>query len=297
MSLRNETLALLRRLGVTDAAFAPEGLPARSPITGETLATLRMDGKAETSAAIGRAMEAFAQWRKVPAPRRGEFVRLIGEELRAHKADLGLLVTIEAGKVTSEGLGEVQEMIDICDYAVGLSRQLFGLTIATERPDHRMMETWHPHRPLRRHHRLQLPRRGLVLERRARLRMRQSNHLETLGKNAAHRACRAGRRRARRREIRRHSRGIVGNPDRRPRCRRSPRRRSPRRPDLGHGLHRHGPAGRSRASPPASAAPSWNSAATTPPSSRPPPISTSRCAASPSPRWARRASAAPPCAA
>jgi aldehyde dehydrogenase (NAD+) len=144
MSLRNETLALLRRLGVTDAAFAPEGLPARSPITGETLATLRMDGKAETSAAIGRAMEAFAQWRKVPAPRRGEFVRLIGEELRAHKADLGLLVTTEAGKVTSEGLGEVQEMIDICDYAVGLSRQLFGLTIATERPDHRMMETWHP---------------------------------------------------------------------------------------------------------------------------------------------------------
>ncbi|MBL8553280.1 MAG: aldehyde dehydrogenase family protein, partial [Phenylobacterium sp.] len=83
-------------------------------------------------------------WRNVPAPRRGELVRLFGEELRAAKADLGALVTLEAGKVTSEALGEVQEMIDICDFAVGVSRQLYGLTIATERPDHRMMETWHP---------------------------------------------------------------------------------------------------------------------------------------------------------
>ena len=80
----------------------------------------------------------------MPAPRRGELVRLLGEELRAAKADLGRLVTLEAGKIVSEGLGEVQEMIDICDFAVGLSRQLYGLTIATERPDHRMMETWHP---------------------------------------------------------------------------------------------------------------------------------------------------------
>src|SRR5690606_6401355 len=83
-------------------------------------------------------------WRMVPAPRRGELVRLLGEELRAHKADLGRLVSIEVGKIPSEGLGEVQEMIDICDFAVGLSRQLYGLTIATERPGHRMMETWHP---------------------------------------------------------------------------------------------------------------------------------------------------------
>ena len=87
---------------------------------------------------------AFKAWRKVPAPRRGEFVRLLGEELRAAKDDLGRLVTLEAGKIVSEGLGEVQEMIDICDFAVGLSRQLYGLTIATERADHRMMETWHP---------------------------------------------------------------------------------------------------------------------------------------------------------
>src|SRR6185369_11537160 len=100
--------------------------------------------KAQVDAAIEAAHTAFLAWRGVPAPRRGELVRLFGEELRSAKADLGALVTLEAGKVTSESLGEVQEMIDICDYAVGLSRQLFGLTLATERPDHRMMETWHP---------------------------------------------------------------------------------------------------------------------------------------------------------
>ena len=105
---------------------------------------VRETSPAEAKAAIGRADAAFKAWRKVPAPKRGEFVRLIGEELRAAKDDLGRLVTLEAGKVTSEGLGEVQEMIDICDFAVGLSRQLYGLTIATERADHRMMETWHP---------------------------------------------------------------------------------------------------------------------------------------------------------
>ncbi len=99
---------------------------------------------ADVAAMVDAAHQAFLAWRKVPAPRRGELVRLLGEELRAAKADLGHLVTLEAGKTVSEGLGEVQEMIDICDYAVGLSRQLFGLTIATERPDHRMMETWHP---------------------------------------------------------------------------------------------------------------------------------------------------------
>ncbi|WID95409.1 aldehyde dehydrogenase family protein [Bosea vestrisii] len=143
-SLPKDALALLKRLGVSESAYAGAGLSARSPITGETVATLRETSPAEAEAAIGRAQSAFLAWRKVPAPRRGEFVRLLGEELRTHKADLGLLVTLEAGKVTSEGLGEVQEMIDICDFAVGLSRQLYGLTIATERPNHRMMETWHP---------------------------------------------------------------------------------------------------------------------------------------------------------
>jgi aldehyde dehydrogenase (NAD+) len=96
------------------------------------------------ASALDQSAQAFLDWRAIPAPRRGELVRLLGEELRAAKTDLGRLVTLEAGKILSEGLGEVQEMIDICDFAVGLSRQLHGLTIATERPGHRMMETWHP---------------------------------------------------------------------------------------------------------------------------------------------------------
>jgi aldehyde dehydrogenase (NAD+) len=138
-----EARAILQRLGVT-APLDGGTLAARSPVTGEILAHLTEATPAEANAAIDTAHAAYLAWRKVPAPRRGELVRLLGEELRAAKADLAALVTLEAGKVTSEGLGEVQEMIDICDYAVGLSRQLFGLTIATERPAHRMMETWHP---------------------------------------------------------------------------------------------------------------------------------------------------------
>ena len=144
VSVTVEAQAILERLGVPQSAFAIGGLPARSPITGEIVAQVKTHSVADTTAAIGRADAAYKVWRQVPAPRRGEFVRLIGEELRSAKADLGMLVTLEVGKVVSEGLGEVQEMIDICDYAVGLSRQLFGLTIATERPAHRMMETWHP---------------------------------------------------------------------------------------------------------------------------------------------------------
>ncbi|QUD88620.1 L-piperidine-6-carboxylate dehydrogenase [Phenylobacterium montanum] len=143
-SAASETAGLLARLGVPASVLTGGSLVARSPITGEETARLKEVSPAEAKAAIDKAHEAFLAWRKVPAPRRGELVRLLGEELRAHKAELGRLVTLEAGKVTSEGLGEVQEMIDICDYAVGLSRQLFGLTIATERSEHRMMETWHP---------------------------------------------------------------------------------------------------------------------------------------------------------
>src|SRR5918995_109856 len=135
-SLREEALALLSRLGVPKGAFAPEGLPARSPITGEVVTFLRPTSPEEARAAIGRAHEAFLAWRTVTAPRRGELVRLLGEELRTAKADLGRLVSLEAGKIASEGLGEVQEVIDICDFAVGLSRQLYGLTIASERPGH-----------------------------------------------------------------------------------------------------------------------------------------------------------------
>jgi aldehyde dehydrogenase (NAD+) len=143
-SARDEALAILSRLGVPESAFARTGLAAASPITGEVIAHVRFTSPQEADAAIGRAAQAFEAWRTVPPPRRGEFVRLLGEELRVAKDDLGRLVTIEAGKILSEGLGEVQEMIDICDFAVGLSRQLYGRTIATERADHRMMETWHP---------------------------------------------------------------------------------------------------------------------------------------------------------
>jgi len=143
-SVRNESLAILSRLEVPESAFAGEGLPASSPITGEVITHAQITGPEEASATIGRAEEAFTVWRTVPAPHRGEFVRILAEELRTAKEDLGRLVTLETGKILSEGFGEVQEMIDICDFAVGLSRQLYGRTIATERADHRMMETWHP---------------------------------------------------------------------------------------------------------------------------------------------------------
>ncbi len=144
VDVKQETAAILDRLGVPRAAWTGGGMASFSPVSGEEIARLKAVSAAEAAAAIEAAHEAFKEWRLVPAPKRGELVRLLGEELRAAKADLGRLVSIEAGKITSEGLGEVQEMIDICDFAVGLSRQLYGLTIATERPGHRMMETWHP---------------------------------------------------------------------------------------------------------------------------------------------------------
>ncbi len=144
VDVKKETAALLGKLGVAPEAWRDGDMPSYSPVSGEEIAKLSSITPDKATAAIDAAHEAFRAWRVVPAPRRGELVRLLGEELRAHKTDLGRLVSIEAGKITSEGLGEVQEMIDICDFAVGLSRQLYGLTIATERPGHRMMETWHP---------------------------------------------------------------------------------------------------------------------------------------------------------
>ena len=143
-TLRQDVDQVLQQLGVPRAAYTDGDMAVHSPITGEVIGTVRTQSVDEAKAAIGRAHVAFLEWRQVPAPRRGELIRLLGEELRASKDALGRLVTIEAGKITSEGLGEVQEMIDICDFAVGLSRQLYGLTIATERAEHRMMETWHP---------------------------------------------------------------------------------------------------------------------------------------------------------
>lgn len=144
MGLRTETAARLEKLGVAPERYQGGSLSVRSPLTGDQIGAVTPTRAEEASDAIELADAAFRTWRTVPAPRRGELIRLLGEELRAAKEDLGRLVTLEAGKIPSEGLGEVQEMIDICDFAVGLSRQLYGLTIATERPGHRMMETWHP---------------------------------------------------------------------------------------------------------------------------------------------------------
>ena len=136
--------ALLAHMGADLTQYAGNDLVCTTPITGQKLAQLRTDAPSDVATKIGRAELAFRQWRIVPAPRRGELMRLFADELRTHKESLGKLVTIESGKILQEGLGEVQEMIDICDFAVGLSRQLYGLTIASERPGHRMMETWHP---------------------------------------------------------------------------------------------------------------------------------------------------------
>ena len=143
-SLAAEAAAILGRFGVDERQFDGGTLEVRSPITGETIAAVAEIAAGDVPAAIARAQAAFLAWRRVPAPRRGELVRLLGEELRAGKEALGRLVTIEVGKVVSEGLGEVQEMIDICDFAVGLSRQLGGLVLPSERPDHKLTEQWHP---------------------------------------------------------------------------------------------------------------------------------------------------------
>lgn len=137
------TTSLLDHFGVTAAASGGD-LCVVSPIDGAQIAQVRTHSAGRAGEAVARGKAAFSAWRDVPAPRRGELVRLLGEELRAEKDALGRLVSVETGKILSEGLGEVQEMIDICDFAVGLSRQLHGLTIASERPGHRMMETWHP---------------------------------------------------------------------------------------------------------------------------------------------------------
>jgi aldehyde dehydrogenase (NAD+) len=132
--------------GVFDGEWSGSGkiLQSVSPNDGSLLAEVRTATPPEYDRALQRAAAAFERWRTVPAPKRGEIIRQLGNALRDAKKDLGLLVTLEAGKIIAEGQGEVQEMIDICDFATGLSRQLYGLTIASERPNHRMMEQWHP---------------------------------------------------------------------------------------------------------------------------------------------------------
>jgi len=142
MSPAEEAAAILKQFGVDASAGA---LVSCSPIDGEPIGRVTVSSPDK---ACARAAAAFLDWRLVPAPRRGELVRLLGEELRRAKPVLARMITLEAGKILQESLGEVQEMIDICDFAVGLSRQLYGLTIASERPDHRMMEQWHPLGPV-----------------------------------------------------------------------------------------------------------------------------------------------------
>jgi aldehyde dehydrogenase (NAD+) len=143
--LRDLARAALDRCGVDPAAPAgPHRIAARTPVTGADLFEVPAAGEADVAAAIAAAHRAFLTWRTVPAPARGALVKRFGELLTAHKADLADLVGVEVGKIRSEALGEVQEMIDICDYAVGLSRQLDGRTMPSERPGHRLMETWHP---------------------------------------------------------------------------------------------------------------------------------------------------------
>ena len=143
--LRSRAREALENCGV-DLSSPGTGpsLSARSPITGEALFDVPAASQADVEAAIAETKHAFREWRAVPAPVRGAFVKRLGELLGEHKADVAELVTIEAGKIRSESLGEVQEAIDICDFAVGLSRQLDGRTMPSERPGHRLMETWHP---------------------------------------------------------------------------------------------------------------------------------------------------------
>jgi aldehyde dehydrogenase (NAD+) len=148
-TMKSKALSLLEQIGAAlPAAASGPSITARSPISGEIVAQIPTHTPEQATAAVGDSLEAYKAWRKLPAPQRGELVRLLGEELRAVKQPLGELVSLEAGKILQEGLGEVQEMIDICDFAVGLSRQLYGLTIQSERAEHRMMETWHPVGPV-----------------------------------------------------------------------------------------------------------------------------------------------------
>ena len=138
----------LQSIGFDRAGLSTGDVESRSPIDGRTLGRLASTTRAEYDAMVAGSVAAFMAWRAVPAPRRGELVRLFGEAVRRHKPALAELITLEAGKIPSEAAGEVQEVIDICDFAVGLSRQLYGLTIASERQRHHMLERWHPLGPV-----------------------------------------------------------------------------------------------------------------------------------------------------
>ena len=153
-----DTASVLAALGISESnsgAYAGRWLDAggevidvENPATGETLASVTMASDSDYEAVVASSVETFDRWRMLPAPRRGEYVRVLGDALREHRDALGALVSLEVGKILPEGVGEVQEMIDICDFATGLSRQLYGLTMTSERPRHRMYEQWHPLGPV-----------------------------------------------------------------------------------------------------------------------------------------------------
>jgi aldehyde dehydrogenase (NAD+) len=136
--------SVLERLGIQSETSTASAIASLNPADGSELARVRLASAEDYERTVARSIEVFERWRMFPAPKRGQIVREIGDELRRFKDDLGTLVTLETGKILAEGKGEVQEMIDIADFAVGLSRQLYGLTIASERPEHRMYEQWQP---------------------------------------------------------------------------------------------------------------------------------------------------------
>ena len=144
MSYCTEIEAIFNTLGLAAPTESAGGLEVRTPIDGSLLARVALSTEAQVSVFVGRAHQRFLRWREVPAPKRGELVRAFGEAVRRHKQPLGRLISLETGKIVQEGLGEVQEVVDICEFAVGLSRQLYGLSIASERAEHKLLETWHP---------------------------------------------------------------------------------------------------------------------------------------------------------
>ena len=194
--------------------FASRSIPASMPAGGSSSRAARSSSRsirrrasrsrawlaasqASYEQAVESAAAAFKKWRLVPPPQRGEVVRQIGNALRERKSDLGMLVTLEAGKIKSEGLGEVQEMIDMCDFAVGLSRQLYGLTIASERAEPPDVRAVASARARRLHHGVQFSGRRLGLERGAGAGLRRSGRLEAVGADAADRRRRAAHRQSR----------------------------------------------------------------------------------------------------
>ncbi|MEY4301602.1 MAG: hypothetical protein RJB06_9, partial [Pseudomonadota bacterium] len=144
MSYCTDIQSIFKSLNLALPPVNAQGFDVNSPVDGRLLAKVTAHTEAQISAELVRSHQASLAWRKVPAPKRGELVRVFGELVRQHKDPLGRLISLETGKILQEGWGEVQEVVDICEFAVGISRQLYGLSIASERPDHKLLETWHP---------------------------------------------------------------------------------------------------------------------------------------------------------